>query len=149
MKATYDAVVASLRSAGRPVEEHEDEGRAAIEGYGANGDWMMVTQVYGEPRAVAVYAVPHDRVPPQRRQAMALLLCRLNSELVLGNFELDLDDGELRFKTTLEIGDDAPTTAQLEQVIALNLTTTDRYLPTIEAVVAGTGADEAWQSSDQ
>jgi hypothetical protein len=144
LSAIYDVVVAYLRSSGLPVEEHPDRGWAATEAFGVNGDWMMVTQVHPDPRSVAVYALPYDRVSPERRPAMALLLCRLNSGLVVGNFELDLDDGQLRFKTTLEVGDD-PTTAQLEQLIALNMTTTDRFLPTLDAVIAGAEPEEAWQ----
>jgi hypothetical protein len=137
--------VAYLRSSGLPVEEHAESGWAATEAFGVNGDWMMVAQVHPDPRSIAVYALPYDRVPPERHQAMALLLCRLNSGLIIGNFELDLDDGQLRFKTTLEL-DDAPTVAQLEHLVQLNMKTTDRYLPSLEAVIAGTEAEAAWQS---
>jgi len=57
--------------------------------------------------------------------------------MTLGNFELDFSDGEMRFKTSVSVGDGAVTADLIKPVVIANLGTMDEYLPGIMAVGFG------------
>ena len=76
-------------------------------------------------------------------------ITRANFGMVIGNFELDLSDGDLRFKVSTQVppGTDLgaiPHFARLYgRLIGSNLSMMDRYRPGIEAVLKGTPPAEA------
>src|SRR5829696_3263734 len=49
------------------------------------------------------------KVAEVHRTAMAVRLARINYGLVLGNFVIDLSDGEVRFKASIDFGGAEPT----------------------------------------
>ncbi len=51
-----------------------------------------------------VYTVFPVKAPEEKRGAVAAFLTRANYGLILGSFELDFDDGEIRFKVTAICG---------------------------------------------
>jgi hypothetical protein len=76
------------------------------------------------------------RAPEARRSAMAEAINRINLNLVFGNFEMDPEDGEIRFRTTVE----APTAMDdtlFDCVFHSNLSAADRYFPALMAVAYG------------
>lgn len=88
-------------------------------------------------------------VPADRRAAVTEFVTRANYGMIVGNFELDLVDGDLRFKTCLDLGP-APSLAGLPPfarlfgpMIGTALGAMDRYLPGITEVVAGRAPAEA------
>lgn len=101
---------------------------------GDNGEFLCHVVAPGEPDVLLVYsACPFD-VPPQRRQAMAELLVRASWGLLLGTFEMDFRDGEVRYRTGLALGGREPTSEDIRTVVYENVLAMDRYLPAIEAV---------------
>ncbi|MEL7052307.1 MAG: YbjN domain-containing protein [Cyanobacteria bacterium J06588_5] len=60
---------------------------------------------------------------------MAQFITRANYGLILGNFELDYTDGEIRYKTSLDVESDRLTPALTKNLISTNVTTMDQYLP--------------------
>ena len=137
MGAVYTALRDYFASSGLDLEEHPDDGWIATEGFGANGSWLLVGQAYEQLECACVYCVLPERVPAPRRGAVALLLTRINHGLAIGNFELDLDDGEVRFKASAT----APTREQLKSLVAVALGQTDKWLPALRAVAAGEAPD--------
>lgn len=84
------------------------------------------------------YGVALVEVPPERRLAVAELITRINYGLPVGNFELDLGDGEVRFKSSasyagLELGPELVRNVLLPCPLMVV-----RYLPAIRAVLSGT-----------
>jgi len=76
-------------------------------------------------------------VPPEGREAAMEFLTRANFGLRLGHFEFDLDDGEIRYKTSIDVEGDRLTPALVKRLVQPNLTTMDRYLPGLLRVVFG------------
>ena len=68
---------------------------------------------------------------------MAELLTRVNYGLVAGNFEMDLDDGEIRYKTALALGGTPLTEPLFDGILSPNLMAMQRYLPALRDVAAG------------
>jgi hypothetical protein len=141
MGTIYDALRRYFASSGLDLDEHPEAGWIATEGFGANGSWLLVGQAYEELDVACVYSVLPERVPQPRRQAIATLLARVNYGLVIGNFELDLDDGEVRFKASAP----APTADQLKALVATALGQADRWLPALRAVAGGEDPGTAFE----
>ncbi len=73
---------------------------------------------------------------------MAEFLTRANYGLVIGNFEMDFGDGEVRYKTSIDVEGDRLTSALIKQMVYINVLMMDRYLPGIMKVAFG-NADPA------
>ncbi len=104
---------------------------------GQNGSWMCYAHIDEERNALIIYSVVAQQVPEHARQRMADFLTRANFGLVTGNFEMDLTDGETRFKTSVELGQTVADIPLVRRLLHVNVASLDRYLPGIEAVADG------------
>jgi hypothetical protein len=102
---------------------------------GKHGILYCILQVHAEQSLILFYAHVQCRVPEEKRLAMAEFVTRANCGLWLGNFELDFRDGEIRYKTSLDVADGELTGAMLASLIHRNCGTVDRYLPGIMSVL--------------
>ena len=57
--------------------------------------------------------------------------------MILGNFELNFDTGEIRYKTSMSVKGNQLTSETLKQLVYPNVLTMDRYLPGIISVISG------------
>jgi hypothetical protein len=110
---------------------------------GENGHWPCYAQARDAQQQIVVYSICPLRVSEEKRPTMAEFITRANYGLVIGNFEMDYEDGELRYKTSLDFEDAEVTTELLRHIVYANVTTLDRYLPGILAVLAGGQTPEA------
>jgi hypothetical protein len=102
---------------------------------GKNGNWRCYAQAREPQRQVVFYSVLPVRAPESKRQAMAEFLTRANYGMVIGNFEMDFEDGEIRYKTSLDVEGAELLHPLLRQVVYANIVITDRYLPGIMRVL--------------
>lgn len=109
---------------------------------GRNGKWVGYAQAREEQDQAVFYSVCPANVPEDRRMAMAEFMARVNYGLVIGNFEMDFHDGEVRYKTSIDVENDRLTPALVRNMIVLNLQMMDRCLPGIMAVAFGDVAPE-------
>jgi hypothetical protein len=77
-------------------------------------------------------------VPDDRRVAVAELLSRINVRLGFGNFELDFDDGEVRFRVGEDVQGTQLTEAVVDRMLGYTLVTLDRYHQAVMTVAFGT-----------
>lgn len=104
---------------------------------GQHGRWTCFIQAPDGEDRVIIYGVLHLQVPAARFGAMAEFVARANWGLPIGNFEFDFSEGELRFKTSADIGATGWTIELVKLLFYANGAATDRYLPGIEAVMNG------------
>ncbi|MDK2882876.1 MAG: hypothetical protein PWQ41_39 [Bacillota bacterium] len=102
---------------------------------GRNGNWQCWAEAREEQQQFIFYSVCPIKVPEGKRLAVAEYLTRANYGLVIGNFELDFNDGEVRYKTSIDVEGDELTPALVKNLVYANLSTMDRYLPGIMGVV--------------
>ena len=133
----YEALREYFAAGGLDVQEHPEHGWVATDGFGRHGSWLLVGQAHEEREQAAVYCVLPERVPEGRRAAVNELLARINYGLILGNFEIDLSDGEVRFKVSADFTGSGPTAERLKPLVATALAQFDRWLPSLRAVAAG------------
>ena len=70
---------------------------------GPAGRWSFYAQAVEEKDLVLLYSICPQRVPEARRLEVSHFLTRANYGLADGNFELDFEDGEVRYKTVLHV----------------------------------------------
>lgn len=102
---------------------------------GEHGSWDAFGHAREEDQQVVIYSVCPLEAPQPRRAEVMDFVTRANYGLLIGNFELDLDDGELRYKTSLDVKGDRLSPALLRQLIWDNVAITDKYLPGLHAVI--------------
>ena len=111
---------------------------------GKNGSWACYAQALDEYQRFSYHSVMESNVPEDKRQAVAEFLTRVNFGLFLGNFEMDFSDGELRYKTSIDVQDGALTQEMIRKLVYSNVMLMDKYLPGIMSVIyAGTSPEEA------
>jgi hypothetical protein len=109
---------------------------------GVWGTWKFYAQVVEEHEVVLFYSICPLRVPEELRLEAAHFLTRANYGLASGNFELDFDDGEIRYKTVVHV-DGELSAAAVKRAVRANGIAMETYLPGIGAVIAGTAAQPA------
>lgn len=111
---------------------------------GGNGQWDCYAQVRDNPYPLLLfYSILPLKVPKKKRRSLAEFLSRANYGLLLGNFELDFADGEIRYKTSLTLSGSDPDSSALQQWVYGNVLTADRYLPGILQVLEGSSPETA------
>lgn len=110
---------------------------------GNNGQWKCCAQAREDEQQMVFYSICPRRVEAPERARMAEFITRANYGIVIGNFEMDYADGEVRFKTSIDVEDARLTFPLIHHVVYANLLMTDRYLPGITAVIEGQTAQSA------
>jgi hypothetical protein len=100
---------------------------------GINGAMNCIVDV--REKQVLVLTFCNTNTPQHKRQAMAELITRMNYSLLLGNFKMNFEDGEVRFSISWQYDDLQPVS---ESVIEHNFMTSaimmDKFLPAIMSV---------------
>jgi hypothetical protein len=104
---------------------------------GRNGKWMCYAQARESQQQFVFYSVLPVNAPEDRRPIIAEFITRANYGMIVGNFELDFDDGEVRYKTSLDVEGATLLPALIRQLVYANVFITDRYLPGIMSVMYG------------
>ncbi|MFH1177889.1 MAG: YbjN domain-containing protein [Acidobacteriota bacterium] len=114
---------------------------------GEHGTYRLVAIVDGERSIVRFLTFIEGRVPESRRREIMEYFTRANYGLLLGNFELDLGDGEVRFKCSQSVEGDHLSYEQYQHLLYISVAMVDRYFPGLQRVLQGT-ADAAAAIAD-
>ncbi len=110
---------------------------------GDNGEWMVLIHTKEDAHQALFYSVLTEKVPAEQRAAAGEFLHRANFGLPMGCFELDFADGEVRFRTSLDVEGSTLSAAQIKAYLYKNVSTCDWYLPGLKRVLAGEATPEA------
>ncbi len=78
---------------------------------------------------------------------MALLLTRVNLDLALGAFTLDLDTGQVQFRAALDFAGTQPDERLIRPLATMCLVAPEHWLDAIVAVATGTDVAEAFTAA--
>ena len=109
---------------------------------GKNGNWNCFAQAREEKHLFLFYSVCPINVPEMKRSQAAEFLTRANYGLPLGSFEMDYTDGEVRFKTSVDVEGIDLSPLMINHLVYTNIGTFDRYLPGIMVVIYGNASPE-------
>jgi hypothetical protein len=125
---------------GWPYSEVDGAPVLVTELSGPEGQWDFYAQAVEEKGLILLYSIAPQHVPDDRRRAVAEFLTRANYGLADGNFELDFEDGEVRYKTVLHVQGDELDSLLVKRLVRANGTALETYLPSIAAVTTGATA---------
>ncbi len=98
---------------------------------GKNGKFQFVVDVNEDKKRIVALSICNSNVPEAKMSYMSELLTQINYGKFLGNFELNFDDGEIRYKTSMyysgtELSDDV-----IKNLLMVNIASMDTGLPAI------------------
>lgn len=132
-----EQVINYLQFEGWSYLRTEEQAALQLAYQGENGTWTCFARAYETEHQLVFYSVCPVRVPESRRANLAEFLTLANYGMIVGNFELDLADGEVRYKTYLDATEGPLVQTAIRRSIAPNVQMMDRYLPSILAVITG------------
>jgi len=144
MGSIFNKLTSFLREDDWNFSQLEDKPMIILNFSGDNGTWRCFGQAREELDQLLFYSMSPLNVPEDKRASVMEFLTRANYGLVLGNFEMDLNDGEVRYKTSINASADKLDADIMKPMLYANLMTLDRYLPGLMAVLhGGVSAEEA------
>ncbi|MBE0697484.1 MAG: YbjN domain-containing protein [Anaerolineaceae bacterium] len=102
---------------------------------GKNGQFTCYAQERGEQDQFVFYSIFPVRVPAERMGEVAEFITRANYGMIIGNFELDYSDGEIRYKTSVDMEEVEVVEALVRHMIYANVLTMDKYFPGLMRVL--------------
>lgn len=96
-----------------------------------NTDSMTFFSIYG------------SNIPEDKRIEILILINLINNDRFLGNFEMNPESGELRYKTCLSLKNIELSDHILDEIIITNITTMDKFIPAIKDVLFNNISPEA------
>jgi hypothetical protein len=104
---------------------------------GKNAQFTCCAQTREEQSQFVFYSLCPIKVPKPKRRALAEFTSIANCGTIIGNFELDFSEGEIRYKTSAKV-DNSPLIFDLiKDLVYTNIWMMDRYLPGIISVING------------
>lgn len=144
MSKLMDLLYAFLEEDEWNPQRHPEEELLRVGYSGDSGQWQCFARTRSDVQ-VMFYSMCPVTTPEERRTAMAEYITRANYGLVIGNFELDFRDGEVRYKTSIDLERIPIEVLEANEwgkeifkdLTYPNVLMMDRYLPGILRVIAG------------
>ena len=102
-----------------------------------HGIGVAYAQVLSDLEQFLFYVMMPFKIPEDNLNAIAEFITRANFGLRVGNFEMDFEDGEVRYKTCIDFGDETLTRGYIKNAVYPALKTMERYVPGFLSVVYG------------
>ena len=133
----FEEIVNFFEEDGWPFVQIEGEPLLQMVFQGENGKWTCYAKARDDQEQFVFYSVCPVNTPDSKRLAVAEFLTRANSGMIIGNFEMDFEDGEIRYKTSIDVEDDSLSSALIKRLVYANVMMMDAYLPGIMSVIYG------------
>ena len=101
----------------------------------SNGRLTCYTKAINDKQQFIFYSLCPLTASEERKIAIAEFITKVNYGMVIGNFEFDFNDGEIRYKTSIDVEGDRLSHALIKQAVYINVLTMDKYLPALAAVI--------------
>jgi hypothetical protein len=135
--ALFDAFCVALRDDGWPVKRHGTAPHVVETSFaGTHHTWLCEGRVFEEQGQIVFDSMLPEAVSAERRADTSQLFASVNWEIITGAFVMNVDNGEIRFRTSLLI----PRSMALPSDVALgmvyaNVLTVDRCLGDLTAML--------------
>jgi hypothetical protein len=137
MNDLFDVVLSYFLEQGWPIEQHEELPVLRLEYEGEHGSWFCYARVREDADQFLFLSIFPEKVPEDKLLSVAEYLTRANFGLNIGNFEMDFEDGEVRYKTSIDVTEESLTFGLIDPLVKASFVSMDDYLPGLKAVIAG------------
>ncbi|WP_139999770.1 YbjN domain-containing protein [Paenibacillus paridis] len=100
----------------------------------AGGTWIGLIRIEPEEDLIVLYSVFPEQIPAPLRQGISLQLMGENYDLLNGAFELDQEDGELRFRSSL-ICSEGWNESSFTMLLNDQIQKMEHYLPVVHQII--------------
>ena len=135
MGQILDAAIAFFRDDGWPFEQIAESSVLHTSFKGRHGQWECFARTQESPQRFMFYSLCPVSVSEEKRQSISEFSSRANYGLAIGNFEFDFEDGEVRYKTSIDVEGNGLTSSLIKRLVYANVVTVDQYLPGIRLVI--------------
>jgi hypothetical protein len=104
---------------------------------GKAGTYKIYVEVKEAQSRVIVYTESPVKCPAHRLSLAAEYLMRVNFSLILGNFEIDWRDGEVRYRQGVDMEGSVLSVGMVRQLVMIPSSTMDRFFPGLMDVIYG------------
>lgn len=104
---------------------------------GKNGDFQCIVDLIEENSQFIFYSIYAANISKNKKYSILELLNALNNKQVIGNFEMGLENGEIRFKTNFVYHNLSLNQEYISELIMANIVTMDENLPNIISTMYG------------
>ncbi|GBO53270.1 hypothetical protein APA_1177 [Pseudanabaena sp. lw0831] len=104
---------------------------------GQEREFICYARIYVDAEQLIFYSIFPEVVPESRRSPVSEFLTRLNFGLLIGNFEMNFLNGQIRYKTSIDVEGDRLTAELIGQLVRANLNTMEGAHQHISIVING------------
>jgi len=138
MKTIFEALANLCNQEGWDLTELVDGKEAMLEFKDEdNVVWSCFTYTRENQKQFVFYSIRSDDIPESTRLAVLEFITRINYGLTIGNFEMNLDKGTVRYKTSFDFDKTEPTEDLLAPLIYANISIMGNFLPVMDEVAEG------------
>lgn len=102
---------------------------------GVNTNFHVFLLVDEEQESLLCNTHISQKIPYSKRLEVCDFMSRVNYELANGNFEMDMDTGEIRFRTFLDLSDADPSKDQILNIVGNGVQGFDTFYPGLMKLV--------------
>ena len=135
MKSAIESFVEFFEKQGWSYNQASDRPVIHTGFTGDNGRWNCVAIAGPQDEHLLFLSLLPCKAIPARRAACAELLTRINFGLTHGCFEMDLSDGEIRYRTSAPLASADVSPGLVEHLVFSNICTVDRFFGAIMKVI--------------
>ncbi|MBD2135292.1 YbjN domain-containing protein [Sphaerospermopsis sp. FACHB-1094] len=133
----FEEIINFFKNDDWPFVQLSEQTALQISFQGKNGKWNCYARAREEQQQFVFYSICPVNAPEEKRLAVAEFITRANSGMMIGNFELDFNDGEISYKTSIDVEGDRISSAFIKRLVYANVMMMDEYLPGILSVIYG------------
>lgn len=135
------AIATQLAETGWPLGIDDSAAAVHTRFEGESGEHRAVLTYDHEVERILLYGVMYDISEVSARARLQELVTRINYGLAVGVFEMDLEDGEIRYRVSIPVAQSLPSVVVPALIDAC--AAVDTYAPTFAAVTQGQAANVA------
>lgn len=137
-QSLFEQVGQYLQELDLDFDSSEGEGYIGVYD-GEHLSWRIIihTDLDSELRRVQVTSLLPVKAPINTRDAMAELIARINYDLAIGVFDLNMDNGKMSYAVSIDLMDGALTKSMLERMVGVNMKIIDEYALAFNSVMHG------------
>jgi hypothetical protein len=135
MKSAIESFAESFNKRGWSYNQPSDKPLIHTGFTGDNGRWNCVAVAGPQDEHLFFLSLLPCKAAPTRRTACAELLARINFGLTHGCFEMDFEDGEIRFRTSIPLASAEVSPELVEHLVFSNVCTVDRLFGAVMKVL--------------
>lgn len=126
-KQVYQLVVNHLEERNFHFDRHDDDLVITMTVRGDDLPQPTVIRVIEELQVLQVLSPLPVRMPEEKRADAAVAVAVANYGMVNGSFDLDMADGEIRFRATQSFRECELTDETIKYILGITFVTTDKY----------------------